>query len=282
MFSLLKGLISRFLPVKVYALVGRSGTGKSFRAQNIAAKYRIPLIIDDGLLIRGDKIVAGKSAKQETNFLTAVKCAVFMNPDHRAEVIEALDHESFHKILIIGTSENMTNKIAAVLNLPAPSKVIKIEDVATAQEIETAMRIRFTEGKHVIPVSPLQITRTYPRIVYDAVRSLTRKRPGSKPVVSEKTLVRPEFSQAQETRITETVLRQMIGQSLYEYGNTLKIENVSFDKGIEGYNISVILITPNVFDESQRTALQTQIHDSLEKYGGILVRSVSLEIQHWA
>ena len=282
MFSLLKGLISRFLPVKVYALVGRSGTGKSFRAQNIAAKYRIPLIIDDGLLIRGDKIVAGKSAKQETNFLTAVKCAVFMNPDHRAEVIEALDHEIFHKILIIGTSENMTNKIAAVLNLPAPSKVIKIEDVATAREIETAMRIRFTEGKHVIPVSPLQITRTYPRIVYDAVRSLTRKRPGSKPVISEKTLVRPEFSQAQETRITETVLRQMIGQSLYEYGNTIKIENVSFDKGTEGYNISVVLRTPNIFDESRRTALQTQIHDSLEKYGGILVHSVILEIQHWA
>lgn len=282
MFSLLKGLISRFLPVKVYALVGRSGTGKSFRAQNIAAKYRIPLIIDDGLLIRGDKIVAGKSAKQETNFLTAVKCAVFMNPDHRAEVIEALDHEIFHKILIIGTSENMTNKIAAVLNLPAPSKVIKIEDVATAREIETAMRIRFTEGKHVIPVSPLQITRTYPRIVYDAVRSLTRKRPGSKPVISEKTLVRPEFSQAQETRITETVLRQMIGQSLYEYGNTIKIENLSFDKGTEGYNISVVLRTPNIFDESRRTALQTQIHDSLEKYGGILVHSVSLEIQHWA
>ncbi len=282
MFSHLKGFISHLLPVKVYALVGRSGTGKSFRAQNIAARYHIPLIIDDGLLIRGDKIVAGKSAKQETNFLTAVKCAVFMNPDHRAEVIEALDHERFHKILIIGTSENMTNKIASVLNLPVPSKIIKIEDVATDQEIETAMRVRFTEGKHVIPVSPLIITRTYPKIVYDAVRSLTRRRPGSKPVVSEKTLVRPEFSQAQETRITETVLRQMIGQSLFEYGNSMKIENVSFEKGVQGYDITVVLRTPNIFDEAQRLTLQSQISDSLEKYGGILVHSVSLEIQHWA
>ena len=282
MFSYLKGLMSRFLPVKVYALVGRSGTGKSFRAQNLAAEYNIPLIIDDGLLIRGDKIVAGRSAKQEKNFLTAVKCAVFMNPDHRAEVIEALDHEQFHKILIIGTSENMTNKIAAVLNLPAPSVVIHIEDIATAQEIETAMKIRFTEGKHVIPVSPLQITRTYPKIVYDAVRSLTKKRPGAKPVVSEKTLVRPEFSQAQETKITEAVLRQMIGQSLYEYGNTLKIEEVSFEKLKEGYVINVVLRTPNVFDENRRQALQTQISDSLEKYGGILVKTVNLQIQQWA
>ena len=40
--------------VKVYALVGRSGTGKSFRAQLVADKYHIPLIVDDGLLIKND------------------------------------------------------------------------------------------------------------------------------------------------------------------------------------------------------------------------------------
>ena len=149
MLTVLRKLISRLFPVKVYALVGRSGTGKSFRAPALAAKYRIPLIIDDGLLIRGDKIVAGRSAKQENNFLTAVKCAVFQNSDHREEVIRALDREDFHKILIIGTSENMTSKIAAVLNLPEPKKIIHIEDIATKEEIETAMKIRFVEGKHV-------------------------------------------------------------------------------------------------------------------------------------
>ena len=38
--------------VRTFALVGRSGTGKSFRAQLVAEKYHIQLIIDDGLLIR--------------------------------------------------------------------------------------------------------------------------------------------------------------------------------------------------------------------------------------
>jgi len=50
--------------VKSYALVGSSGTGKSFRAKLVAQKYGIDLIIDDGLLIRGDQILAGRSAKK--------------------------------------------------------------------------------------------------------------------------------------------------------------------------------------------------------------------------
>ncbi|MBP5756271.1 MAG: hypothetical protein J6W39_01670, partial [Spirochaetales bacterium] len=89
--------IYRNPPVKVYALVGRSGTGKSFRAQLVADKYHIPLIVDDGLLIKNDKILAGKSAKQESNFLTAVKRALFQDPDHHQEVLNALQTERFHK-----------------------------------------------------------------------------------------------------------------------------------------------------------------------------------------
>ena len=37
--------------VQVTALVGRSGTGKSFRAQLITARHNMDLIVDDGLLI---------------------------------------------------------------------------------------------------------------------------------------------------------------------------------------------------------------------------------------
>ena len=48
--------------VQVTALVGKSGTGKSFRAQLIAQKYNIDVIVDDGLLIHGQKILAGRSA----------------------------------------------------------------------------------------------------------------------------------------------------------------------------------------------------------------------------
>ena len=37
--------------IKVYAFVGPSGTGKSYRAQLVASENEINYIIDDGLLI---------------------------------------------------------------------------------------------------------------------------------------------------------------------------------------------------------------------------------------
>ena len=51
-----------FKGIKVFALVGKSGTGKSFRAKLIAEKYGIEVIIDDGLIIKDNSIIAGKSA----------------------------------------------------------------------------------------------------------------------------------------------------------------------------------------------------------------------------
>ena len=162
-FSKLKG-------VKVYALVGRSGTGKSYHSKLVAAKYRIDLIIDDGLLIKGDRILAGHSAKRDPNFIAAVRTAVFDDDDHRDEVMNALQKERYKKILIIGTSEKMASKIAKRLELPQPEKIIHIEDIATEEEIETAMRIRYTEGKHVIPVPSIEVTRSAPQIVYDSMK----------------------------------------------------------------------------------------------------------------
>ena len=50
--------------IKVYAFVGPSGTGKSYRAQMVANEKGINYIIDDGLLISGNEVLAGISAKK--------------------------------------------------------------------------------------------------------------------------------------------------------------------------------------------------------------------------
>jgi adenylate kinase family enzyme len=272
--------------IKVYALVGRSGTGKSFRAQLVADKYHIPLIIDDGLLIKNDRIIAGKSAKQESNFLTAVKCALFQEEDHLNEVLTALRNEKYRKILIIGTSDKMAIKIARRLNLPDPSVIVHIEDVASKEEIDTAMRIRYTEGKHVIPVPPLQITRNYPSIVYDSILVGLKKRfpflPfGTRTQTVEKTLVCPEFSKQEESTISETALTQMVNHCLGEYGNTLKLEKVSFQKDNDGYDIVITTRTPQKLSVQTILDLQESISDSLEKYGGILVHKITIQSQTW-
>ena len=152
MNRLFRFLFRKVRGVRVYALVGRSGTGKSHHSKLVAKKFKINLIIDDGLLIKGDRLIAGKSAKEDPNFLAAVRTAVFDEEDHRREVVDVLNREKYKRIMIIGTSEKMVNKIALRLGLPEISRYIHIEEVASQEEIDTAMRVRYTEGKHVIPV----------------------------------------------------------------------------------------------------------------------------------
>ncbi len=52
--------------MEVYALVGKAGTGKSYRAMDVAHERDIDLVIDDGVLINGARKLAGKSAKKES------------------------------------------------------------------------------------------------------------------------------------------------------------------------------------------------------------------------
>ncbi len=58
--------------MEIFALIGESGTGKSYKALLTAHKYNIDYIIDDGLLIRKDKILAGHSAKKDKNRIQAI------------------------------------------------------------------------------------------------------------------------------------------------------------------------------------------------------------------
>lgn len=284
MNRILRYVIWKLTGKKVFALIGRSGTGKSFRSKLVAEKYGIELIIDDGLLIRGDKIIAGKSAKKEKVFLKAIKTALFDDDDHKQDVIAALQKEKFKKILIIGTSEKMVNKIAARLNLPDPEKVFKIEDLASKEEIETAMRIRNSEGKHVIPVPTIEITRNYPQIVYDSMRIFFRKKlpiPGQTKMF-EKTIVRPEFGKKGKISMSEAALTQMVIHCLDEFDDTIHVKKVIVKTETDGYNLTIKLKVPIRLQVSGSLSdLQKYISDSLERYGGVFITEVNIEIDDW-
>jgi len=271
--------------IKVYALVGKSGTGKSFRSKMVAQQYNIDLIIDDGLLIRGNKLLAGKSAKQDSTFLSAVRTAVFDDPKHQKEVLTALQKERFRKILIIGTSDKMVKRIASRLSLSQPEKIFRIEDIATKDEIDTAMRIRFTEGKHVIPVPSIEITRTAPQIVIDSMKVLFKKEhklPWKKNMVFEKTVVRPEFTQTKKPVISEAALTQMVIHCMDEFDTAIKVVKVTAEVKREGYSIYAKLRIPtkHMMGTTIRE-LQEYISESLEKYGSIFICNVSVEMEEW-
>lgn len=283
MNKLFQFAFSKFKGAKVFALIGRSGTGKSYHSKQVAAKYKIDLIIDDGLLIKGDRIVAGHSAKEDPNFISAVRTAVFDNDDHKNEVEAALIKEKYKRLLIIGTSEKMINKICNRLELPQPEKIIHIEDVSTPEDIETAMRIRFTEGKHVIPVASIEVTRSAPQIVYDSMKVFIGKRRHSKARTFEKTIVRPEFSKPAKDGISEIELTQMVKHSIGEYDSAMKVKKVRGTKNPDSsYSIYVILqISMRHYIANTISDLQDYISDNLERYGNIKVKSVSIEIEEW-
>ncbi len=160
MENILNKFTDSFKPVAVYALVGESGTGKSFRSKILAEQYGIHSIIDDGLLITDEKIIAGHSAKREKTYMGAVRAALFDDKEQRDAVAKEVKKNHIKKILILGTSEKMVSKIAMRLQLPQPQKIIHIEEIATKEEIEKAVKSRQVEGKHVIPVPSIEVEKS--------------------------------------------------------------------------------------------------------------------------
>ena len=272
-----------FKKIKVFALIGESGTGKSFRAKLVAQKYEIEYIIDDGLLIRDNRILAGHSAKKETTFLAAVKVALFDEKAQRDEVARKLQGGKSKKILILGTSERMANKIAARLQLPPPSKIIKIEDISTQDEIDKAIRTRRIEGKHVIPVPSIEVKRSYPNIFFNAIKIFKRKTGpavlGVTPSVHEKSVVRPEYSKRGKVIISEAALSQMVIHCVDEYNRDIHIKKIIVKDDEMGYRLVITIDVPYGIQLGGNIhELQQYIIDNIERYTGILIEEVNIII----
>jgi len=268
---------------KVFALIGESGTGKSYRAKLVAQKYGINFIIDDGLLIKENRIIAGHSAKKEHSFLAAIKVALFDEKSHRDEVARRLQSEKYKRILLLGTSEKMVNKIAARLQLPAPVKIIKIEDIATQEEIDKAIRTRRIEGKHVIPVPSLEVKKSYANIFYDAIRIFKRRRAvaaiGPLPTLHEKSVVRPEYSKRTKVIISEGALSQMVIHCVDEYNQNIKIKKILVKDAEMGYRLVITIDVPYGIQLGGNIhELQQYIIDNIERYTGILIEEVNIII----
>ena len=199
-----------FEKIKVYGFVGPSGTGKSYRAQMVASEKGINFIIDDGLLIKDNEIIAGLSAKKAPTKIETVKHALFYNEEEKKPVREAIKKYKPSKILILGTSDGMVQKIAANLSLPEVSEITYINEVATEEEMQTARHIRVTEGKHVIPVPTFELKKDFSGYLLDPLQIFKSKGAGQKPYISEKTIIRPTFSYLGKFTISDTVFRQIM------------------------------------------------------------------------
>ncbi|MTI70462.1 MAG: Asp23/Gls24 family envelope stress response protein [Firmicutes bacterium] len=224
--------------MEVVALVGESGTGKSHKAIIIAKEKNIECIIDDGLFIKGTKVIAGKSAKREKSIVSAVKRALFMDNDHKMGVIKAIEEVKPKKILILGTSDRMVVKIAKALNLPEISKKIYIEDISNKEDIKIAKKYRNREGKHVIPVPTFEIKKDFSGYFIDKLKVLTGKKNNPQQIY-EKTVVRPTFSYLGKYTISHSVIRELTKYACEKMDSLLKASNIYIVAKEEGIIINL-------------------------------------------
>lgn len=226
--------------MEVVAFIGPSGTGKSHRALVVAHSNEIECIIDDGILIFRNRIVAGKSAKKETSRLKAVRRAIFQDQEQVEDVKRALKEIQPEKLLILGTSENMVCKIGKAIGVGAPSRFIRIEDIATTEEIEKAQEARLKEGKHIIPVPTMEVKNHFRGYLIDPLRSYFRRKRGKKsePLEGtfEKSVIRPVFSYYGKLTFSDGVLDKIVRHALRSVLGIVKVNELNIKKSQKGTN----------------------------------------------
>lgn len=237
-------LIDKYIEskIKVYAFVGPSGTGKSYRAQMVASEYNIRYIIDDGLLIKDNEVIAGVSAKKAPTKIETVKGALFLNQEKAEEIKKAFRKYKPESLLILGTSDGMIEKIRTNLELPELEKTIYITDVATEQEMEEAKRMRMVEGKHVIPVPTFEIKKDFSGYILDPLQIFKSKGKDAKPYISEKSIIRPTFSYLGNYTISDGVLKDIIAHLAASVDAIYKINRTRIEKTQTGVKIYIEII----------------------------------------
>ncbi|MDR0356794.1 MAG: Asp23/Gls24 family envelope stress response protein [Clostridiales Family XIII bacterium] len=199
--------------MKIYSLVGKSGTGKSFQANNLCRKLGIESIIDDGLFIERGRILAGVSAKRQETKIRAIKTALFKDEKRRDEVMKKIREVNPESVLILGTSDKMVNQIAERLELPRVSERVAIESLTTAKERATAHKQRHDMGKHIIPAPTFQIKKDFSgyfihpfRMIKDIRDDLLDGLNSS----AERSVVRPTFSYLGKYTISDKAIGDII------------------------------------------------------------------------
>lgn len=213
----------------VYALVGPSGTGKSHNSKRVAEKFNIDYLIDDGLLIYKNKILAGKSAKKEKTKIASVKRALFMDSTHSENLKIEIKKCKIKSILILGTSIGMIKKIVETLDLPSVCRIIKIEQVSSSSSIQIAQKMRNSEGKHVIPAPTLEVKKHFFGYFLNGRNFLNKKTC----FLNNRTVVRPDFSFRGEYTISNRAIKKICVYKISQNSSIHKIYNIEFIRNLE-------------------------------------------------
>ena len=249
----------------------------------VANERDIEFIIDDGLLINGNDVIAGISAKKAPTKIETVKGALFSNEEKRKEVQKALKKLKPKSILILGTSDEMVQKIAKNLEIHPIVETIYIKDIATEEEIETAKNMRITQGKHVIPVPTFAIKKDFSGYLLDPLQVFKSKGKGQMPYMSEKSIIRPTFSYMGSFIISDSVFKQIIECVISKEKSIYKTARIMIKKPQESNDgmfiyMEVIMEYGYNISESMKS-FKNKITKEIEKLTAMNVLNIEIVIK---
>lgn len=266
--------------MRVVGFIGPSGTGKSQRALWVSRENKIDYIIDDGLLIHENGIVAGTSAKKAPTKIGSVKAALFLEEERASTMRAAFARCKPDAVLILGTSDGMVEKIAAVLDLGPVTERIRIEDVASPEEMDQARSTRMNQGKHVIPVPALELKKQFSGYFLDPLQIFRRKGVGEVQHVGEKTVVRPTFSYYGRYIISDYAIYQVIQHIMDAEPAIDKVTRFRTSNGPDGLFVDMDIVMLYGFP-IQKVLKQVQevIRHELDRFAGLVVRNMQIQVK---
>ena len=269
----------------VIALVGPSGTGKSHRALWVARNNGADAIIDDGILIKEGKVIGGTSAKKEKNRIMAVRRAIFVLPGHASAVRKAIAESLPRRILLLGTSENMVQKIAKTLRIGPVSKIIRIEDIASKKDMEIAKYHRLKRGEHIIPVPSIELKPHFSGYLIDPIKSFFKTSSSRRRRLGERSIVRPVFSYYGKLVIDDSVIKNIVHivaeklDEVYRVGaaHVYHVVNGDEDLGIT-VSLEIVFAYGYAIAETME-ALRRDLQMEIERMTGMVVHEIDILVK---
>lgn len=268
-------------------LLDHHGTGKSYRAQKIAYDNNIETIIDDGLLIKGSRVIEGVSAKTAKTKVQTVKAALFSTEKEQERIRNSIKKERIKSILILGTSDEMVKRIQENLKLPKIEKTIYIQDVSTKEEMEEAVRIRRTEGKHIVPVPTFEIKKDFSGILLDPFQILKRgkkkdkKKNKKENAGVERSVIRPAFSYFGKYTIKDKVFKDIIRLVCDRIQGITEISTIRIDKAQNSNDVEISMNMEIAYGyniEEMAEEMKKQSKKELEYMTSVNISMVNVKI----
>ena len=221
-----------------------------------------------------------------------MRTALFNYEDHRNEVKSALVRYHPETLMIIGTSDRMTNIIAEQLGLHEPEERIYIEDVTTEEERAEAAHHRNDEGQHVIPAPVGQLRRDFAGYFMNPLKifrdralgnAVGRHEKDEEDGPEDRTVVRPQFSYFGTFTINEHVIRDIIRIASAKYEDTLVVADRMSNGKAQNMSVTIdvrALKDPRTVDECVK--FQKDVYDAIAEMTAFTIESVNVRIRDLA